>query len=186
MLGVGGSADDRRAAASAGCDQAPATKHASARESGQDLGVSQPLRLLVDTRLHSEDLARFETNVVRGPHRDDCAIWVGAIGGMATAGTERSKTLLSGARSRVRQRRSRLCRPHRVRHGRGLSAVRVRCCPERAQVLVPLARTCLCAATFLGRWHTWGSDRFGGSRRVRCCSLVAGPGRKGCCSAPRT
>lgn len=81
MLGVGGSADDRRAAASAGCDQAPATKHASARESGQDLGVSQPLRLLVETRLHSEDLARFETNVVRGPHRDDCAIWVGAIGG---------------------------------------------------------------------------------------------------------
>ena len=62
-------------------DQAPATKHASARESGQDLGVSQPLRLLVDTRLHSEELARFETNVVRGPYRDDCAIWVGAIGG---------------------------------------------------------------------------------------------------------
>jgi hypothetical protein len=48
-----------------------ATKHASARESGQDLGVSQPVRLLVDTRLHSEELARFETNVVRGPHRDD-------------------------------------------------------------------------------------------------------------------
>ena len=24
---------------------------------------------------------RFETNVVRGPYRDDCAIWVGAIGG---------------------------------------------------------------------------------------------------------
>ena len=56
--------------ASAGRDQAPATKHASARESGQDLGVSQPLRLLVDTRLHSEELARFETNVVRGPYRD--------------------------------------------------------------------------------------------------------------------
>ena len=68
------------AVASAGRDQAPATKHASARESGQDLGVSQPLRL-VDTRLHSEELARFETNVVRGPYRDDCAIWVGAIGG---------------------------------------------------------------------------------------------------------
>jgi len=81
VLGVGGSADDRRAAASAGRDQALATKHASARESGQDLGVSQPLRLLVDTRLHSEELARFETNVVRGPYRDDCAIWVGAIGG---------------------------------------------------------------------------------------------------------
>jgi len=35
----------------------------------------------VDTRLHSEELAWFETNVVRGPYRDDCAIWVGAIGG---------------------------------------------------------------------------------------------------------
>ena len=45
------------------------------------MGVSQPLRLLVDTRLHSEELARFETNVVRAPYRDDCAIWVGAIGG---------------------------------------------------------------------------------------------------------
>ena len=31
--------------------------------------------------MHSEELARFETNVVRGPYRDDCAIWVGAIGG---------------------------------------------------------------------------------------------------------
>ena len=31
--------------------------------------------------MHSEELAWFETNVVRGPYRDDCAIWVGAIGG---------------------------------------------------------------------------------------------------------
>ena len=36
-------------------------------------------------------------------------------------------------------------------------AVRVRWCPERAQVLVPLARTCLCAATSLGRGHTYAA-----------------------------
>jgi hypothetical protein len=45
------------------------------------LGVSQPLRLLVESRVHGEELARFETLVVRGPGPDDCAIWVGAIGG---------------------------------------------------------------------------------------------------------
>ena len=61
------------------------------------MGVSQPLRLLVDTRLHSEELARFETNVVRGPHRDDCAIWVGAIGGTATAGFGYAAVAASGS-----------------------------------------------------------------------------------------
>ena len=45
------------------------------------MGVSQPLRLLVDMRLHSAELVRFESQVVRGPGSDDCAIWVGAIGG---------------------------------------------------------------------------------------------------------
>jgi hypothetical protein len=32
-------------------------------------------------RLHSAELVRFESEVVRGPGSDDCAIWVGAIGG---------------------------------------------------------------------------------------------------------
>jgi hypothetical protein len=45
------------------------------------LGVSQPLRLLVDSRVHAEEFARFESLIVRGPLADDCAIWVGAIGG---------------------------------------------------------------------------------------------------------
>ena len=45
------------------------------------MGVSQPLRLLVDSRVHAEELARFEALVVRGPGVDDCAIWKGAIGG---------------------------------------------------------------------------------------------------------
>ena len=44
-------------------------------------GVSQPLRLLVDSRVHAAELARFESLVVRGPQADDCAIWKGAIGG---------------------------------------------------------------------------------------------------------
>src|SRR6478672_9421773 len=97
MRGLGGRADDSKAAASAGRAQAPATKHASARESGQDLGVSQPPRLLVDTRLHSEELARFETTVVRGPDRDDCAIWVGAIGVTVTAGFGCAAAAASGS-----------------------------------------------------------------------------------------
>jgi hypothetical protein len=41
---------------------------------------------LVDTRLHAEELARFESQIVRGPQADDCAMWVGAIGGDGTAG----------------------------------------------------------------------------------------------------
>ena len=45
------------------------------------MGVSQPLRLLVDSRVHAEELARFEALVVRGPGVDDCAIWKGTIGG---------------------------------------------------------------------------------------------------------
>jgi hypothetical protein len=45
------------------------------------LGASQPLRLLVDTRWHGEELARFESLVVRGPDVDDCAILRTAIGG---------------------------------------------------------------------------------------------------------
>jgi hypothetical protein len=44
------------------------------------LGVSQPLRLVVDRRLHAEELRRFESHVVAGPGADDCAICVGAIG----------------------------------------------------------------------------------------------------------
>ena len=51
------------------------------KKAGNGVGVSQPLRLLVDSRVHAEELARFEALVVRGPGADDCAIWKGAIGG---------------------------------------------------------------------------------------------------------
>lgn len=44
------------------------------------MGVSQPLRLVVDPRVHCEELERFEDNVVRGPGAQDCAIWCSAIG----------------------------------------------------------------------------------------------------------
>ncbi|ETB38707.1 hypothetical protein O974_26955, partial [Mycobacterium avium 11-0986] len=44
------------------------------------MGVSQPLRLVVDSRAHREELLRFEQNVVRGPGPHDCAIWCSAIG----------------------------------------------------------------------------------------------------------
>lgn len=44
------------------------------------MGVSQPLRLVVDPRAHGEELLRFEANVVRGPGAEDCAIWCSAIG----------------------------------------------------------------------------------------------------------
>ena len=40
---------------------------------------SQPL--LVDARVHREELRRFESRVVRGPRPHDCAIWTGAVGG---------------------------------------------------------------------------------------------------------
>jgi hypothetical protein len=36
--------------------------------------------LVVDPEAHAAELVRFESNVVRGPGGDDCAIWVGAIG----------------------------------------------------------------------------------------------------------
>lgn len=51
------------------------------RKAGNRVGFSQPLRLLVDKRWHGEELARFESLVVRGPGVNDCAIWKGAIGG---------------------------------------------------------------------------------------------------------
>ena len=51
------------------------------KNGGNGVGVSQPLRLLVDSRVHAEELARFEALVVRGPGADDCGIWKGAIGG---------------------------------------------------------------------------------------------------------
>jgi hypothetical protein len=44
------------------------------------MGVSQPLRLVVDQRVHAEELRRFEDNVVRGPGVNDCSIWVAALG----------------------------------------------------------------------------------------------------------
>jgi hypothetical protein len=51
------------------------------KKAGNGVGVSQPLRLLVDSRVHAEELAPFEALVVRGPGAEDCAIWKGAIGG---------------------------------------------------------------------------------------------------------
>jgi hypothetical protein len=44
------------------------------------LGSSQPLRLVVDARIHGEEFRRFEANVVRWPGAHDCAIWAAAIG----------------------------------------------------------------------------------------------------------
>ena len=44
------------------------------------MGVSQPLPLVVDLRVHAEELRRFEQNIVRGPGAQDCAIWCSAIG----------------------------------------------------------------------------------------------------------
>ena len=79
-VGVGGCAEDRarrrRRAARSGFRGFVGEKKA-----GNGVGVSQPLRLLVDSRVHAEELARFEALVVRGPGADDCAIWKGAIGG---------------------------------------------------------------------------------------------------------
>jgi hypothetical protein len=51
------------------------------KKAGNGVGVSQPLRLLVDSRVHAAERARFESLIVRGPQDEDCAIWVGAIGG---------------------------------------------------------------------------------------------------------
>ncbi len=44
------------------------------------MGGSRPLRLVVDQRVHADELRRFEDNVVRGPGAEDCAIWCSAIG----------------------------------------------------------------------------------------------------------
>lgn len=44
------------------------------------MGRSQPLQLVVDPVRHAEELARFETHVVRGPGPHDCAIWAGSVG----------------------------------------------------------------------------------------------------------
>ena len=55
----------------------PCRSHGKA---GSGVGRSQPLRLVVDRRIHAEELTRFEGLVVRGPGADDCAIWVGPIG----------------------------------------------------------------------------------------------------------
>lgn len=45
------------------------------------MGVSQPLRLVVNPTIHADELERFESEIVRGPGPEDCAIWTGAIGG---------------------------------------------------------------------------------------------------------
>jgi hypothetical protein len=44
------------------------------------MGVSQPLRLVVDQAARAEELRRFEGNLVRGPRTEDCAIWCSSIG----------------------------------------------------------------------------------------------------------
>ena len=44
------------------------------------MGISQPLRLVVDRRRDAAEIARFEASYVRGPEPNDCAIWVGPIG----------------------------------------------------------------------------------------------------------
>ena len=44
------------------------------------MGGSRPLRLVVDQRVHANELRRFEDSVVRGPGAQDCAIWCSAIG----------------------------------------------------------------------------------------------------------
>ena len=53
---------------------------AAASESIGIVGSSQPLRLVVDPRVHAGELLRFEASVVRGPGKDDCAIWASAVG----------------------------------------------------------------------------------------------------------
>jgi hypothetical protein len=37
-------------------------------------------RLVVDPRIHADEIARFTSHVVRGPTASDCDIWVAAIG----------------------------------------------------------------------------------------------------------
>lgn len=50
------------------------------RKASGYMGVSKPLRLVVDRRIHGEELRRFDANVVRGPGVDDCANGTGAVG----------------------------------------------------------------------------------------------------------
>jgi hypothetical protein len=40
----------------------------------------EALRLVVDRRIHAEEMRRFEAMVVHGPGGDDCAIWAGPLG----------------------------------------------------------------------------------------------------------
>jgi hypothetical protein len=37
-------------------------------------------RLVVDPRIHSDEIARFTSHIVRGPTASDCDIWISAIG----------------------------------------------------------------------------------------------------------
>jgi hypothetical protein len=66
------------------------------------MGVSQPLRMVVDPRVHADELERFEDNVVRGPGAEDCAIWCSAIG---ADGYGRFWVRRGGARIMVRANR---------------------------------------------------------------------------------
>ena len=57
-----------------------AKRAAPGPEGVETLGRSQPLRLVLDSRVYGEELARFEASVVRGPGANDCAIWRAAVG----------------------------------------------------------------------------------------------------------
>ena len=37
-------------------------------------------RLVVDPRIHADEIARFTSHIVRGPTASDCDIWISAIG----------------------------------------------------------------------------------------------------------
>ncbi|MGO9034804.1 hypothetical protein [Mycobacterium sp.] len=50
-------------------------------ESVGEIGAFATARLVVDRRIHGEELDRFEANVVRGPETNDCAIWRASLGG---------------------------------------------------------------------------------------------------------
>jgi hypothetical protein len=42
--------------------------------------MRSPGRLLVDPRIHADEIARFTSHIVRGPTASDCNSWVEAIG----------------------------------------------------------------------------------------------------------